>query len=54
MICQAYVTGERYNIHGINSYLGNMAKYQATFIPEGTLQNKILLINQDQRPYCKL
>ncbi|XP_027058997.1 required for meiotic nuclear division protein 1 homolog [Pocillopora damicornis] len=34
MICQAYVTGERYNIHGINSYLGNMAKYQATFIPE--------------------
>lgn len=34
MICQAYVTGERYNIHGINSYLRKMAKYQATFIPE--------------------
>ena len=35
MRCQAYVTGERYNILGIHNYLRNMAKYQATFIPEG-------------------
>ena len=35
MHCQAYVTGERYNIHGICSYLKNTAKYKITFIPEG-------------------
>ena len=35
MRCQAYVTGERYNILGIHNYLRNMAKYQTTFIPEG-------------------
>ena len=35
MCCQAYVTGERYNIHGIRNYLSKMEKYKITFIPEG-------------------
>ncbi|KAL9982023.1 hypothetical protein ACROYT_G010804 [Oculina patagonica] len=34
MHCQAYVTGERYNIHGIRNYLSKMDKYKITFIPE--------------------
>lgn len=35
MCCQAYVTGERYNIHGIRNYLSKMEKYKIAFIPEG-------------------
>ena len=35
MHCTAYVTGERYNIHGIRNYLSSMPKYQITFMPEG-------------------
>lgn len=34
MCCQAYVTGERYNIHGIRNYLSKMEKYKIAFIPE--------------------
>jgi len=35
MCCQAYVTGERYNIHSIRNYLSKVEKYEITFIPEG-------------------
>lgn len=34
MHCSAYVTGERYNIHGIRNYLISMPKYQVKFMPE--------------------
>lgn len=34
MHCTAYVTGERYNIHGIRNYLNSMPKYQIKFLPE--------------------
>ncbi|KAJ7389139.1 Required for meiotic nuclear division protein 1 [Desmophyllum pertusum] len=42
MHCQAYVTGERYNIHDICSYLKNTAKYKITFIPEE--ETNVLLV----------
>jgi len=34
MHCTAFVTAERYNIHGIRNYLSSMPKYQITFMPE--------------------
>ena len=40
MHCSAYVTGERYNIHGIRNYLISMPKYQVKFMPEGNVRMK--------------
>ena len=46
MHCTAYVTGERYNIHGIRNYLNSMPKYQIKFLPEGN-KNSVVRLNKD-------
>ena len=47
MHCTAYVTGERYNIHGIRNYLNSMPKYQIKFLPEGNKNYSDVRLNKD-------